>query len=96
MFAGYGLHFNKENFAGFLNSCFVSNISFNLLLQAITSTGIKKGDLLLGDVSTQLKNKNITTDVKVDTNSNVSKHPLLVTLPFTVLVCKLVAAMTRN
>ncbi|KAL6192725.1 hypothetical protein ACLB2K_033811 [Fragaria x ananassa] len=38
---------------------------------AITSSGIKKGDLLLGDVSTQLKNKNITTDVKVDTNSNL-------------------------
>ncbi|XVE85926.1 hypothetical protein DITRI_Ditri17bG0131200 [Diplodiscus trichospermus] len=38
---------------------------------AITSTGIKKGELLLADVSTQLKNKNITTDVKVDTNSNL-------------------------
>lgn len=38
---------------------------------AISSSGIKKGDLLLGDISTQLKNKNITTDVKVDTNSNV-------------------------
>ncbi|CAN6550585.1 hypothetical protein FF1_011519 [Malus domestica] len=38
---------------------------------AISSTGIRKGDLYLGDVSTQLKNKNITTDVKVDTNSNV-------------------------
>ncbi|XP_022734275.1 mitochondrial outer membrane protein porin of 36 kDa [Durio zibethinus] len=38
---------------------------------AITSTGIKKGELLLADVSTQLKNKNITTDVKVDTKSNL-------------------------
>ncbi|OMP06764.1 hypothetical protein COLO4_07927 [Corchorus olitorius] len=38
---------------------------------AITSTGTKKGELLLADVSTQLKNKNITTDVKVDTNSKV-------------------------
>ncbi|KAH7515882.1 mitochondrial outer membrane protein porin of 36 kDa [Ziziphus jujuba] len=38
---------------------------------AITSTGIKKGELFLADVSTQLKNKNITTDVKVDTNSNL-------------------------
>ncbi|CAN1196916.1 Mitochondrial outer membrane protein porin of 36 kDa [Linum perenne] len=38
---------------------------------AITSNGIKKGDLLLADVSSQLKNKNITTDVKVDTNSNL-------------------------
>lgn len=38
---------------------------------AITSSGIKKGELFLADVSTQLKNKNITTDVKVDTNSNL-------------------------
>ncbi|PQQ08677.1 porin [Prunus yedoensis var. nudiflora] len=38
---------------------------------AISSTGIRKGDLYLGDVSTQLKNKNITTDVKVDTDSNL-------------------------
>ncbi|XVF03395.1 hypothetical protein REPUB_Repub04eG0257600 [Reevesia pubescens] len=38
---------------------------------AITSTGTKKGELLLGDVSTELKNKNITTNLKVDTNSNL-------------------------
>ncbi|KAK4603964.1 hypothetical protein RGQ29_012467 [Quercus rubra] len=38
---------------------------------AITSSGIKKGELFLADVNTQLKNKNITTDVKVDTNSNL-------------------------
>ncbi|GLU01950.1 hypothetical protein SLE2022_192250 [Rubroshorea leprosula] len=39
---------------------------------AITSTGTKKGDFFLADVNTQLKNKNITTDFKVDTNSNLS------------------------
>ncbi|CAK9313293.1 unnamed protein product [Citrullus colocynthis] len=38
---------------------------------AISSTGVKKGEIFLADVSTQLKNNNITTDVKVDTNSNV-------------------------
>ncbi|PON95891.1 Porin type [Trema orientale] len=38
---------------------------------AITSTGIKKGELFLADVNTQLKNKNITTDIKVDTSSNL-------------------------
>ncbi|PIN17015.1 Porin/voltage-dependent anion-selective channel protein [Handroanthus impetiginosus] len=38
---------------------------------AITSSGTRKGELLIADVSTLLKNKNITTDVKVDTNSNV-------------------------
>ncbi|CAO2829642.1 unnamed protein product [Amaranthus hypochondriacus] len=38
---------------------------------AITSTGAKKGDLFLADVGTKFTNKNITTDVKVDTNSNL-------------------------
>ncbi|GAB4839954.1 hypothetical protein Ancab_020664 [Ancistrocladus abbreviatus] len=37
----------------------------------ITSSGTKKGDLFLADVSTKLINKNITTDIKVDTASNV-------------------------
>ncbi|XP_051146195.1 mitochondrial outer membrane protein porin of 36 kDa-like [Andrographis paniculata] len=39
---------------------------------AITSSGTRKGEVLSGDISTQLKNKNITTDVKVDTLSRVS------------------------
>uniref|UniRef100_A0A5B6YUX8 Voltage-dependent anion-selective channel protein n=1 Tax=Davidia involucrata TaxID=16924 RepID=A0A5B6YUX8_DAVIN len=38
---------------------------------AITSSATKKGDLFLADVNTQLKNKNITTDIKVDTSSNL-------------------------
>uniref|UniRef100_A0A7N0U7X2 Uncharacterized protein n=1 Tax=Kalanchoe fedtschenkoi TaxID=63787 RepID=A0A7N0U7X2_KALFE len=38
---------------------------------AITSSGTKKGDLFLADVNTQIKHKNITTDIKVDTNSNL-------------------------
>ncbi|CAO2816256.1 unnamed protein product [Amaranthus hypochondriacus] len=38
---------------------------------AITSSGTKKGDLLLADVTTQLKKNNVTTDIKVDTNSNL-------------------------
>ncbi|PPS17118.1 hypothetical protein GOBAR_AA03450 [Gossypium barbadense] len=37
---------------------------------AITSTGTKKGDLFLADVNTQLKSRNVTTDIKVDTSSN--------------------------
>lgn len=37
----------------------------------LTSTGTKKGDLFLADVNTQLKQKNVTTDIKVDTNSNL-------------------------
>ncbi|XP_011085778.1 mitochondrial outer membrane protein porin of 34 kDa isoform X2 [Sesamum indicum] len=37
----------------------------------LTSSGTKKGDLFLADVNTQLKHKNITTDIKVDTNSNL-------------------------
>ncbi|CAH9093023.1 unnamed protein product [Cuscuta europaea] len=38
---------------------------------AITSSGVKKGEVLIADVNTQLKNKNITTDIKVDTNSKL-------------------------
>ncbi|KAJ0551158.1 putative Porin domain superfamily, eukaryotic porin/Tom40 [Helianthus annuus] len=38
---------------------------------AITSSGTKKGELFLGDVNTQLKRNNITTDINVDTNSNL-------------------------
>ncbi|KAL8233980.1 hypothetical protein R6Q59_020080 [Mikania micrantha] len=38
---------------------------------AITSLGTKKGDLFLADVNTQLRRNNITTDIKVDTSSNL-------------------------
>ncbi|XP_068669829.1 mitochondrial outer membrane protein porin of 36 kDa-like [Aristolochia californica] len=38
---------------------------------AITSNGLKKGEIILADINTQIKHKNITTDIKVDTNSNV-------------------------
>lgn len=38
---------------------------------AITSSGTKKGELFVGDVNTQLKNKNYTADIKVDTESNL-------------------------
>ncbi|KAA8548012.1 hypothetical protein F0562_004441 [Nyssa sinensis] len=43
--------------------------TFSPTAVAITSSATKKGDLFLADVNTQLKNKNITTDIKVDTNS---------------------------
>ncbi|KAI3970641.1 hypothetical protein MKX01_024288 [Papaver californicum] len=39
---------------------------------AICSSGTKKGELFLADVNTQLKQKNITADIKVDTNSRLS------------------------
>ncbi|XP_016690478.1 mitochondrial outer membrane protein porin of 34 kDa [Gossypium hirsutum] len=38
--------------------------------QAITSARMKKCDLFLADVNAQLKFRNVTTDIKVDTNSN--------------------------
>ncbi|KAL8475625.1 hypothetical protein ACS0TY_028331 [Phlomoides rotata] len=37
----------------------------------LTSSGTRKGELFLADINTQLKHKNITTDVKVDTISNL-------------------------
>jgi len=48
----------------------------NLLSQAFTSTGVKRGEGFSGDVNTSFVNKNITADVKVDTKSNVSLLPL--------------------
>lgn len=57
--------------------CVVVTISIGFSIQEITSTGVRKGEVYLADVTTKLKNKNITTDVKVDTNSNVSRNFLL-------------------
>ncbi|CAA0820230.1 Mitochondrial outer membrane protein porin 1 [Striga hermonthica] len=37
----------------------------------LTSSGTKKGDIFLADINTQLKHKNVTTDIKVDTASNL-------------------------
>ncbi|KAH9604637.1 hypothetical protein KSS87_010349 [Heliosperma pusillum] len=39
---------------------------------AITSAGTNKDGMFLGDLNTQLKNKNFTADIKVDTSSNLS------------------------
>lgn len=49
--------------------------------QALTSTAVKKGGLVAGDVATLYKYKNTTFDVKVDTESNISA-----TLTFTDLL----------
>eukprot|EP00249_Psilotum_nudum_P020220 c27608_g1_i1 orf=196-1026(+) len=38
---------------------------------AFTTTAIKKGEPFLGDVSAKFRNKNVTTEFKVDTSSNV-------------------------
>ncbi|KAE9466555.1 hypothetical protein C3L33_01538, partial [Rhododendron williamsianum] len=38
---------------------------------AITTSGTKKGELFIADVNTVLKNKNVTTDIKVDSNSHL-------------------------
>ncbi|KAK4281029.1 hypothetical protein QN277_012570 [Acacia crassicarpa] len=37
----------------------------------ITSSGTKKGDLFFADVNAQLKHRNVTTDIKVDADSNL-------------------------
>ncbi|MQL90760.1 hypothetical protein Taro_023363 [Colocasia esculenta] len=38
---------------------------------AITSTGTKKNDLIFGEIHTQLKNKGVTTDLKVNSDSTL-------------------------
>ncbi|KAK1282657.1 Mitochondrial outer membrane protein porin 1 [Acorus calamus] len=43
---------------------------------AITSTGTKKGDITFGEIQTQLKNKNVTTDIKVNTDSTPMQNLL--------------------
>ncbi|KAL2552349.1 Porin/voltage-dependent anion-selective channel protein [Forsythia ovata] len=43
----------------------------NLSILTLTSSRTKKGDIILADINTQSKHKNITTDVKVDTSSNL-------------------------
>ncbi|KAI9114137.1 hypothetical protein K1719_014787 [Acacia pycnantha] len=40
----------------------------------ITSSGTKKGDLFFADVNTQWKHRNVTTDIKVDADSNMAEH----------------------
>lgn len=42
------------------------------MLQAITASGTKKNELIFGEIQSQLKNKNITVDVKANSDSNVS------------------------
>jgi len=58
----------------------ICDLDLYLLLQAITASGTRKSELFVADVNTQLKNKNITTDIKVDTDSNVSlfEHLLVI------------------
>ena len=53
-------------------ACLIFGILMYCIFQAITASGAKKGELILADVNTKLINKNITTDLKVDTNSKVS------------------------
>ncbi|KMZ69549.1 Porin/voltage-dependent anion-selective channel protein [Zostera marina] len=38
---------------------------------AITSSGTKKKDLIFGEIQTQIKNKRFTTDIKVNSSSNL-------------------------
>lgn len=38
---------------------------------AFTTTGVKKGDAFVGDLVTKFKRKNVATDIKLDTNSNI-------------------------
>lgn len=79
----YGPHKQEAFFIGCSDNSGVEDIQLFALLcskhcvtvsmfQVFTPTALKKGDLLLADVSTQIKRKNVLTDLKVDTASNVS------------------------
>jgi myosin-crossreactive antigen len=59
----------------FLRWCVIMRMILTFLnpfMQAITTSSTNKGEILVGDINTQLKHKNVTTDIKVDTDSNVS------------------------
>ena len=51
--------------------CLCDFCLLRLILQAITSSGTKKHDLIFGEIHAQLKNKGVTTEVKVNSDSNV-------------------------
>lgn len=44
-----------------------------LLWQGLTATGVKKGQIFVGDISTQYRSGKTIVDVKVDTYSNVRR-----------------------
>eukprot|EP00249_Psilotum_nudum_P020221 c27608_g1_i2 orf=180-1010(+) len=48
--------------------CITTSTSSGL---AFTTTAIRKGEPFLGDINTKFKNKNVTTEFKVDTSSNI-------------------------
>jgi hypothetical protein len=41
-------------------------------MQAVTASSTKKADLILGEIQSQIKNKNMTIDVKANSESNVN------------------------
>ncbi|KAL0377509.1 UNVERIFIED_CONTAM: Mitochondrial outer membrane protein porin of [Sesamum radiatum] len=63
--------FMEEVGVGAVTKTSGSEFEVNAKFETLTSTGIKKGDLFLADVNTQLKHKNVTTDIKLDTSSNL-------------------------
>jgi hypothetical protein len=64
-----------ESFACVYDYHFVSydfNVLYCLFMQAVTATSTKKADLIFGEIQSQIKNKNITIDVKANSGSNVN------------------------
>ena len=45
--------------------------SVAFFMQAVTASSTKKADLIFGEIQSQIKNKNITVDVKANSESNV-------------------------
>lgn len=45
---------------------------YYLLLQAITASGTRKNELIISELQSQIKNKNVTFDVKATSDSTVS------------------------
>lgn len=59
-----------------LNKDYLEDHKFTISTQsttglAFTTTGLKKGDIFLGDLATKFTKNNVTTEIKLDTNSNI-------------------------
>lgn len=57
-------------------------------MQAVTASSTKKADLIFGEIQSQIKNKNMTIDVKANSDSNVNFSSLLFS-PLLSLTCNM-------
>ncbi|KAJ8490836.1 hypothetical protein OPV22_012557 [Ensete ventricosum] len=55
-----------------VTTCTANGVLLLFLKYAITASGTRKNDLIFGEIQSQIKNNNITFDVKTNSDSNVT------------------------